>query len=107
MSKIAKAATGLMAATMLAKVLGFGRELALATAYGTSSYSDAYLVAINIPTVVFTSIGAALGTSYIPVYYDVQSKSGDKKANLFTNNIIMMFKVNQEIKKQIYLLIIY
>ena len=36
MSKVAKAAVGLMAATLVAKILGFGRELALASAYGAS-----------------------------------------------------------------------
>ena len=40
MSKVAKAAIGLMAATLVAKILGFGREITLASAYGASSISD-------------------------------------------------------------------
>ena len=51
MSKVAKAAIGLMAATLVAKILGFGRELTLASAYGASSTSDAFLVSMNIPAV--------------------------------------------------------
>lgn len=87
MSKVAKAAVGLMAATLVAKILGFGRELALASAYGASGTSDAFLVAMNIPAVIFTAIGTSLGTAFIPLYCDVNSKDGEKASNKFTNNV--------------------
>lgn len=87
MSKVAKAAVGLMAVTLIAKFLGFGRELALATAYGASGTSDAFLVAMNIPAVIFTAIGTSLGTAFIPLYCDVDSKLGEREANKFTNNV--------------------
>ena len=48
MSKLARATFGLMVATIIAKILGFGRELVLAAGYGTSIYSDAYVTAMNI-----------------------------------------------------------
>lgn len=88
MSKVAKAAVGLMAATLLAKILGFGRELALASVYGASGVSDAFLVAMNIPAVIFQAIGTSLGTAFIPLYCEVNSNKGDKDANLYTNNIL-------------------
>lgn len=87
MSRVAKAAVGLMAVTLIAKFLGFGRELALATAYGASGTSDAFLVAMNIPAVIFTAIGTSLGTAFIPLYCDVDSKLGEREANKFTNNV--------------------
>ncbi len=87
MSKVAKAAVGLMAVTLIAKFLGFGRELALATAYGASGTSDAFLVAMNIPAVIFTAIGTSLGTAFIPLYCDVDSKLGEREATKFTNNV--------------------
>ena len=87
MSKVAKAAIGLMAATLIAKVLGFGRELALASAYGASNVSDAFLVSMNIPSVIFTAIGTSLGTAFIPLYCDVNSKNGQKASIKFTNNV--------------------
>ena len=87
MSKVAKAAVGLMAATLIAKFLGFGRELALASAYGASGTSDAFLVAMNIPAVIFTAVGTSLGTAFIPLYCDVNSKQGEKGAIKFTNNV--------------------
>ncbi|RDY28989.1 murein biosynthesis integral membrane protein MurJ [Romboutsia weinsteinii] len=87
MSKVAKAAVGLMAATLIAKMLGFGRELALASAYGASGTSDAFLVAMNIPAVIFTAIGTSLGTAFIPLYCDVNSTQGEKASLKFTNNV--------------------
>lgn len=88
MSKVAKATVGLMIATMLAKVLGFVRELVLASSYGASIYSDAYLTATNIPLVIFTTIGAALGTTFIPIYFEINSKEGELSSLKFTNNIL-------------------
>ncbi len=61
MSKVAKATIGLMMATIIAKVLGFGRELVLASSYGASMYSDAYLTAINIQ-VAKATIGLMIAT---------------------------------------------
>ena len=90
MSKVAKATVGLMIATIIAKVLGFGRELVLASSYGTSMYSDAYLTAMNIPIVIFTIIGNTLGTVLIPMYFEVNSDLGEKKALKFTNNVFNM-----------------
>lgn len=87
MSKIAKATISLMIVTVVAKILGFGRELVLASSYGVSMYSDAYLTAMNIPIVIFASIGAALGTTFIPIYCDINNNLGEEKALRFTNNI--------------------
>lgn len=88
MSKITNAAISLMIATMLSKGLGFIRELCLASSYGASTYSDAYLIAINIPLVIFSSIAMALGTSYIPMFCDIRQKSGEEEAIKFSNNLI-------------------
>ncbi|WP_270506644.1 murein biosynthesis integral membrane protein MurJ [Paraclostridium sordellii] len=88
MSKVAKAAVGLMAATLIAKILGFGRELALASAYGAGGTSDAFLVAMNIPAVIFSAIGTSLGTAFIPLYCDVDAKIGKKASLKFTNNVL-------------------
>ena len=87
MSKVARAAIGLMVATLIAKILGFGRELTLASAYGASSTSDAFLVAMNIPAVIFTAVGTSLGTAFIPLFCEVRSNKGDEASLRYTNNI--------------------
>lgn len=87
MSKVAKAAIGLMIVTIFSKILGFGRELVLGSVYGASYYTDAYIVAIDIPNVLFGTIGTALATTFIPLYYDNLNIGGENRANYFTNNI--------------------
>lgn len=88
MSKAVKATIGLMLATIFAKVLGFGRELVLGAAYGATSYSDAYITALNIPIVIFAAVGTALSTTFIPLYYDAEGEGGEKGALRFSNNIL-------------------
>ena len=88
MSKIAKTTFCLMLATVIGKILGFGREVVLASTYGISMYSDAYLTAMNIPLVIFASIGSALATTFIPMFYEIKENNGEKEALKFTSNII-------------------
>ena len=40
MSKVAKAAVGLMIVTILSKIIGFAREQVLSFVYGASMYTD-------------------------------------------------------------------
>nr|WP_303213110.1 murein biosynthesis integral membrane protein MurJ [uncultured Romboutsia sp.] len=93
MSKVAKTAVSLMFVTLLAKVLGFVRELVLASSYGASSYSDAYLAALNIPNVIFSIIGVGLSTTFIPVYYDVIREKGEACSEKFINNVFNIVAV--------------
>ena len=87
MSKLARATFGLMVATILAKILGFGRELVLAAGYGTSIYSDAYVTAMNIQQVIFAIIGSTLATVLIPMYMEVHSEEGEVVSLKFINNV--------------------
>ena len=87
MSKLARATFGLMVATIIAKILGFGRELVLAAGYGTSIYSDAYVTAMNIQQVIFAIIGSTLATVLIPMYMEVHSEEGEVVSLKFINNV--------------------
>lgn len=87
MSKIAKATVGLMLATMIAKLLGFARELVIASSYGASMYSDAYITSTNIPIVIFSVIGSTLGTVLIPLYFEIKKDKGERIAIKFINNV--------------------
>lgn len=93
MSNLAKSALGLMIVTLLAKVLGFVREMVLMYAYGTSWYSDVYITAMNIPIVLFSVIGAALATTFIPLYHQSMEDSGEEGALKFTNNILIIVTI--------------
>ncbi|MDD2481690.1 MAG: murein biosynthesis integral membrane protein MurJ [Lutispora sp.] len=81
----------LMILTIVAKIIGFAREIALSYFFGASYISDAYLISQTIPAVLFGFVGAALSTSYIPIYSDVMRKKGTEPAIAFTNNVTNVF----------------
>ena len=83
----------LMITNIVVKFLGLLRDIVLANTYGTSMYSDAYIVANNIPIVLFTVLSTAISTSFIPMYSEVNEKEGDGKALLFANNFINILLV--------------
>lgn len=81
----------LMVVTVVSKVLGFFREVMLSYYYGASVVSDAYLVALTIPGVVFAFIGTAIATGFIPIYSKVIESGRDE--NLFINNLLSISHV--------------
>lgn len=88
MSKVTKTTIILIGIGLASKMLGFIREMVLASSYGASSYSDAYLVALTIPTIIFAAIGGAIGTSYIPLFCEIRENDDKYKSIKFTNNLI-------------------
>lgn len=93
MYNVKKAAILIMICTIISKVLGFGRELALAYFYGASSISDAYLISLTIPGVIFSFIGTGIATGFIPIYTDILNNKSEKEANIYMNNIINILLV--------------
>lgn len=93
MSKMAKSTLTLMIATIIAKILGFDRELVLASGYGASMYSDAYIVAINIPLVIVTIIGGLIVTVFIPIYFEINKELDNDNAIKFMNNVVNIITI--------------
>ena len=60
--KYKKAAVYVMAATLISKILGF-REILLGSRYGATYVTDAYLISMTIPLVLFSSVAAAISTT--------------------------------------------
>ncbi|ERG67720.1 murein biosynthesis integral membrane protein MurJ [Exiguobacterium chiriqhucha] len=83
-----KIALILMLISIASQITGFFRELALSYFYGASNISDAYLISLTIPMVIFAFIGKSLSTSFIPIYASIENDIGEKKAVKFTRNLI-------------------
>ncbi len=66
--RIAGAAAAVVVITVISKILGFGREAALAAVFGASGATDAYLVAMIIPSLLFGVVGATITTVGIPLF---------------------------------------
>lgn len=88
-----KTALIIMLITIISKIFGFGREITLAYIYGASSVSDAYLISITIPSVIFGLVAAGLVAGYIPMYSKILQDGGELEANRFTNNLINILLV--------------
>lgn len=73
--------------TMLSKILGFLRETALASRFGATSATDAYLVAMIIPSLFLLGIGPAVATTVIPVFADLEKRHGRDRAFASANNV--------------------
>ena len=85
--KIVKTTILLFFMTILSKILGFARETVLVSTYGASMVTDAYITSMNIPSVIFTVIGTALITTFIPLYHQVEREKSKEDALKFTNNV--------------------
>ncbi|MBQ8669972.1 MAG: murein biosynthesis integral membrane protein MurJ, partial [Oscillospiraceae bacterium] len=72
MQKAAKYTIIMMATTVLAKLLGFVREMVLAYRFGAGAVSDAYVICFSIPTVILAGLGTAIMTCYISIYSELE-----------------------------------
>jgi putative peptidoglycan lipid II flippase len=73
-----KSAAALVIVTMLSRVFGFAREMVTANYYGATIYTDAFLVAMTIPTVLFGAVSASINNVFIPVYDSFKTQGRDK-----------------------------
>lgn len=71
-----KAVLILILFTILAKIIGFGRDVILSYFYGASNISDAYLISLTIPTTIFVLLGMAVSMNYIPMYTQIEQNAG-------------------------------
>lgn len=78
----------LMLIILTSKITGFFRDIVLAQTFGAGEITDAYLTDLNIPVVLFDGISAALGTTFIPIYFKIKSSKGQEEVNKFTSNIL-------------------
>lgn len=69
---------------ILARLLGFARELAIGYQYGTSYHADGIITAFTIPNFLYVVIGGACTTALISVY----SKLGSNTKDDFVQTII-------------------
>ncbi len=89
-----KTALMIMVITLFSKIFGFARDLVLSFFFGASNISDAYLVSLVVPSVIFGIIGTGIVTAYIPMQSRVIEQSGEEEGCRFTSNftnIIFVF----------------
>ena len=81
----------LMAILMLGtKVMGFLREIFMAGFFGTSYIADSYVMASNIPGIIFAGVFTSVSVSYMPIFSDIVQKKGIESGNRFTSQAITL-----------------
>jgi putative peptidoglycan lipid II flippase len=74
--------------TLVSKLLGFVREMVMAGFFGTSYITDAYVMALAIPGMIFAGFFAAINTAYMPLFSKITENDGSSEGNRFTSEVI-------------------
>ena len=73
--------------TLLSRVLGFVRDLAIARGFGSSAFSDCFFVAFRIPNLLRSFVAeGALSSAFVPVFADSLHK-GHSQARATIRNV--------------------
>lgn len=87
MGDISRSVLVVMALTMVGKVAGFVREMALARTFGAAQLTDVIKTASELPTFFLGTISIALAAALIPAYA-ARRKAGKAHADRFINNLL-------------------
>ena len=86
--KVAQSAAMIAIFTLISKFLGFLREILIAYTYGSGYETDTYFLAMTATVIIMTTIGAALNTTLVPIFTEIDQKSGKDGKLKFLNNIL-------------------
>lgn len=87
-AKAAKYALIIMLITFLSKILGFGREILIASEFGSGLITDSYFLIYSIIATVTAVLNSVYGTTLVPTFIELEEVEGRSIRNSFMNNII-------------------
>jgi putative peptidoglycan lipid II flippase len=90
MASLKKNAFWITGITLISKIIGFGREMAMAHFFGATFIIDAYLMAVAIPSILFGGVLNSISVTFVPVYTEINERMGKKQSNEFTSNISLI-----------------
>ncbi len=84
--KIARSVKNVSLSTLLSRVLGYIRDMLIASEFGSGMVADAFYVAYRIPNLLRRLLGeGALSSSFIPVFTDYLTNKTEKEARELVN----------------------
>ncbi|OGW80721.1 MAG: murein biosynthesis integral membrane protein MurJ [Omnitrophica bacterium RIFCSPHIGHO2_02_FULL_51_18] len=90
-SSLAKSAGILGSLTALSRVLGFVRDLIIATAFGTGVAAEAFVVSFKIPNLLRDLVGeGAMNSAFVPVLTECHEKRKEEFWHLVSTLFFMM-----------------
>lgn len=79
---------GMILINLISIISGFLRDSSIVIALGATEISDIFMFIINLPTVLFSSIGWVIMSTFLPTYVDLMVNKGKDIVNNFTNTFI-------------------
>lgn len=92
-NKLAKAAGIVMIVSLASRVIGFLRDALIASAFGATYQTDAYIMSLTIPNLLFGLFGLAITTTFIPILSESYSKHGKEEMFSFANSIMNILMI--------------
>jgi putative peptidoglycan lipid II flippase len=77
-------------ATLLGKVIAMGRDVAVASFFGTSDAVDAFFIALAVPSYVSQVLTGSLPVALIPIYLRVQERHGAPAAGRLLSSLVVV-----------------
>lgn len=74
--------------TLLSKLMGFFRELAIAAKFGLGSDTDTFFMAVSAITMIGNIIILSLNTTFIPLLVEAETKEGKEGKNRHASNAL-------------------
>ncbi len=82
---------GMLGVTVFSQLIAFIRESVFAYYYGVGYETDAYIMASQIPIILFAVVGTAINTVLLPIYSEQKEKVGKDGANRFLKSFSIIF----------------
>lgn len=76
---VARAATVIMLISVLGKLIGFAREQVIASQFGATELTDAFVAAWTVPQMLVGLIAGAIGTAFLPVFMQYLGEHDQKQ----------------------------
>lgn len=84
--KIARSVKNVSLSTMLSRILGYVRDMLIASQFGNGMVADAFYVAYRIPNLLRRLLGeGALSSSFIPVFTDYLTNKTEEESRQLVN----------------------
>lgn len=88
-SRLARDSLVVGVATILSRLLGFGRDVLIARLLGAGPVADAFLAALRLPNLVRRVLGeGGLNAPFVPLYLTIKQEAGNAAARRFTGETV-------------------
>lgn len=90
---IIKSTILIFALTVIAKVIGFGKSIIMASYFGADLNSDAYYFSSTLVSNVLYMVTASIGLSFLPIYVKIREKEGRERSKQYSAETLVMMSI--------------